>query len=555
MATFELTSPQGQKYRVEGPEGATEQDALRQLQRQLAGLPIEQNLSAGDQAADVAKSGGIGVVKGAIGLAGAPADYGTQSKHLGGIIAEKLGISPETQSKIGTGFDWARRTGALGPIAALGTMTPGSGDIQSAVEQRTGKFYEPKTRAGRYAETVGSFVPSAVGGPGGFARRALTQAVIPGIASEAAGEATAGTDLEPYARMGAAAAGGFPFGRWRSVPRQGASAAPLAEELFDAGRHQYKQIRDLDLRIKPAPIASLATTIENDLTHQGLTRTNVPETYAVIDRLKKSPPAGGFVSATDFDSARQELLQATRSAANPREKAAAWPVIEQLDKYLSKIPAGDVIRGDAKAASELFQQARGNWAAGKRLEMLGGKLELGDLNAATAHSGMNRDNAIRQAVKQLIRPNKYGKTLAQQHGFSDREIAAMRDIARGTAATNTLRYIGNLLGGGGGFGQLAMGVAGAAAGYETGHPELMGIGLAGYGARRAAGAMTERQAQRLLEDVARRSPHGGGVLPRVPTDSARLLGLGALRADETNREHGPLRLTVHPKPRDYGGPQ
>ena len=37
MPTFELTSPDGKKYRVEGPEGATPEQAYEILQKQLAG--------------------------------------------------------------------------------------------------------------------------------------------------------------------------------------------------------------------------------------------------------------------------------------------------------------------------------------------------------------------------------------------------------------------------------------------------------------------------------------------------------------------------------------
>jgi hypothetical protein len=486
-------------------------------------------MSAGDQAADIAKSGGVGLVKGTIGLAGQPADYGPQSKAVGGWLGDKLGISPETQSKIGTGFDLARQTGVLGPIAALGTHTPGSETIRRGVESQAGPLYEPKTRAGRYTETAAGFVPTALLGPGGVARRIATQAVVPGIASEAAGEATAGTKYEPYARTAAAIAGGLPFGRWRQQPARPNAPAPISEELHAASNAQYKQVRDMDLRLKTSPISGIADAAENKITRDGLTRNNSPLTYAVIDRLKdlRRAPSGAFVSGSDFEASLQEL----RQAAFKGEGKAAWDTIEELNKYLKDIPASHVIQGDAKAASALFDQARGNWAAMKRLDMLGGKLDLGDLNAATAHSGMNKDNAIRQAVKQLIRPNKYGDTLAEKHGFSKREIAAMNEIARGTAPINTLRYIGNLLGGGGGLGQLLLGAGSMAAGYETGHPELMGLGFLGYGARKASGALTARQGRRLMEEVGRRSPEGQNVpmQPAQPSDAGQLLGVAGLR--------------------------
>lgn len=39
MATFEVTSPDGKKYRITAPEGATEQDAIKHLQSQLSAEP------------------------------------------------------------------------------------------------------------------------------------------------------------------------------------------------------------------------------------------------------------------------------------------------------------------------------------------------------------------------------------------------------------------------------------------------------------------------------------------------------------------------------------
>src|SRR5581483_10424256 len=105
-------------------------------------------------------------------------------------------------------------------------------------------------------------------------------------------------------------------------------------------------------------------SIENDLTQDGLTARNVPETYGVINALK-NPPLGSVMTAQNFDSARQELLQATKNATNRREAAAAWPVIDRLDDYLANIPASDVLKGDAQKAAQLFDSARGNWGAAK----------------------------------------------------------------------------------------------------------------------------------------------------------------------------------------------
>jgi hypothetical protein len=153
----------------------------------------KETMNVGDVASDVAKSAGIGVVKSGVGLAGLPGDlseFGARgidraTKFIGG----KLGI------------DVADRSDRA--------PTYGSGDIRKGIEGVTGEFYKPKTMAGEYAQTVGEFVPGMLGGPGGIARRAVTQVLSPAIVSETAGQLTKGTAAEPYARFGGAVAGGI----------------------------------------------------------------------------------------------------------------------------------------------------------------------------------------------------------------------------------------------------------------------------------------------------------------------------------------------------------
>lgn len=177
MPIFDVEAD-GKTFEIEAPTIQAATDALGQfLTPQQPSTPV---------LPDVLKSAGVGVGKGVLGLAGLPAiaaDYGTQAfDYLAGT---------RTNESFGkTVRDYA------GPEA-----------LQGYTEKLTGRFYQPKTTGGHIAETVTSFLPAAVGGPGGLASRLLTRAVIPGVVSEGAGQLTAGTELEPYARMGGAALG------------------------------------------------------------------------------------------------------------------------------------------------------------------------------------------------------------------------------------------------------------------------------------------------------------------------------------------------------------
>ena len=82
----------------------------------------------------------------------------------------------------------------------------------------------------------------------------------------------------------------------------------------------------------------------------------------------------------------------------------------------------------------------------------------------------------------------------------------MNSVARGTATGNTLRFVGKLLGGGGGIAQALIGGAGAAASYETGDPRYLALPLMGIGAKKLSDMSTARRAAALDQAVRMRSP-------------------------------------------------
>lgn len=164
-----------------------------------AELKVAYGLSAGDTAVDVAKSSGVGLGKGAIGLAGMVgdlSDLGAKGIEAAtNYVSGKLGIEPYKPPM-------DRSKSVLNNI-------PTARSIQKAVEENvTGDFYKPQTTAGKYSETVGEFLPAAAAGPGSAASR-VAAAVASGVGSEVAGQATQGTAAEPYARIAAALAGGL----------------------------------------------------------------------------------------------------------------------------------------------------------------------------------------------------------------------------------------------------------------------------------------------------------------------------------------------------------
>jgi hypothetical protein len=166
-------------------------------------------------AADVAKSGGIGLVKGGIGLVGMAGDLAEIAKKGADWVGGKLPSvpSPAPDSTLGRLSQFLRDESAKSanlPAAQGSGDLPGSyqpptgAQIQKSVEGVTGDFYKPKTIAGEYAQTVGEFAPALIGGPESLLAKAATRVALPAAVSETAGQLTKGTAAEPYARVAGA---------------------------------------------------------------------------------------------------------------------------------------------------------------------------------------------------------------------------------------------------------------------------------------------------------------------------------------------------------------
>jgi hypothetical protein len=326
----------------------------------------------------------------------------------------------------------------------------------------------------------------------------------------------------------------------RPMAYRAPGAIPTAAELGDATTQAYQKVHSMGLELKPQPVETLATQIEQELSNKGITPRNAGPIYDALGTLK-NPPAGAVITSRGFDNLRKEMVQATQSSDGSM-RTGGGTVIGALDNYLANLPQSHVISGDAQAAAAQFKIARENFKATKRMNIVEGKENLGELNSATANAGQNADNAMRQSFKQMIRPDKYGKTLAEKEGFNAEEIASINQIARGGPVNNTLRFLGKLA-----PTDTGKITANAIAGHFTGGMSLIGSAGA-LAAKLIADHVTKQRAASLLDLVASRSPLGqaraamGGFTqlpqPRLPTSMMGLLalsgGLKAMKAEPGN---------------------
>jgi hypothetical protein len=293
-------------------------------------------------------------------------------------------------------------------------------------------------------------------------------------------------------------------------------ASPTADALHAAANAGYERMRASGVDYAPAHVSAMASGVRQGLDQQGLIRKVVPQTHGVLDDLEH-PPAGATAAplGTGLAPARRVFGHIAGNFANPSEQLAAKSAKTGLDDFISAPPHGAVLSGNGMEAARALQDANGNYAAAMRSGQLFGRggedgvatgvADKAELNAATANSGANLDNAIRQRVKAILQSPKAAA------GFNADELSALHEVARGTPTRNAVRMVGNLFGGGGGFGSVVTGLGSGAAGAAVGGPAMgalvgAGVPLAGMIMKKAGNALTSRSLESADKLVRQRSP-------------------------------------------------
>jgi hypothetical protein len=622
MPTFDLTSPDGRTYSVEGPDGATSAQAFQILQQHLGSTPS----SAPGYGEDIAKSlpaDAAGLVSGTLGL---PGDVSNLLAHgsaaASDFLAQKMG------------FD-------KGPSPAAPVL-PTSGSIQQNIEGATGPLYQPQTGPGRMVQNAVNFAPAVLGGPETMVAKILSRVAAPAAAQEGARALTEGTAAQPYAEVAGALAGAGGASAVLSklkaaqAARAGLSAIPESDALKAAARAQYHDPAVADVQIKQSAVSNLADTIVEDLQYgknSGFRPSNEPKVFNAINELRTSPrtqdyiksaatkvndnifsginhaestqaaasskgmslddfidhhtdaqvqqgfltSSGRFVdrnealkiarkidqiqpngpatewwnegrpgillpgglstevlkntimkspsSVTDLDNIRQLLggLAKEKDAVGmpTRQAAAALRAMGHIDDFIPNLKQPDLLAGNSLKANEVLQNARGNWGAAKRSEQVQTLLSNAEINAASANSGGNIQNTVKQAFKPLLKNNG-----AKAVGYNDAEMAALNKIVRGTWGGTVARAAGNLLGGGGGLGMLA----GGAAGYEAGGvPGAIAAGVAGRVLKKIGNRSTLNAVQNLDNLIRSRAPEAVRLAAQNP-QVAQALPPASIRA-------------------------
>lgn len=296
-----------------------------------------------------------------------------------------------------------------------------------------------------------------------------------------------------------------------ALPKTVKPKVPTAEALRAAADRGYKQAGDMGVEYAGKSVKELAANVQRSLEKEGILAELSPKTFAILNKLQAGPD-DSVVLLSSLDAARKGLGRVT---GDETDKLAAKRAIQAIDEFFGGPDPAAVVAGPAADAGRILETARGNYGAAKRSERLTNAEDSAQLRADVSNSGTNVDNAIRQRLRPIVDPTQPKNA----RGYSPEELAAIGKVARGTPVTNTTRFMGNLLGGGGGLGATVTGLGTMGA---TGDPFLgAAVPLAGVGLRRLAQALTERGVSQADELIRSRSPLYEGM-PATQTPGYQL---------------------------------
>lgn len=340
-----------------------------------------------------------------------------------------------------------------------------AGDVGSAVAGQTAEEIAP-------GNNIAQIVASLVGGVAGSAiPAAMINRYMPGISTE---------DLKARAKRG-----------------------------FDAMKENAARMNEDATSRLQANTRSAISGIDADDADL------FPKTSRLLDKVDEMD------APTINDVVRKRRLVGRTAAKDPNETFAGVTLKGEMDDFLKGLTPDDFRRyldlgdgqrmaiaddvGDPQDAIEAYLRANDDYARASRAEEVEFGLDRAGRQAAKSGVGGNEVNTIRQRIDQILNRELDPTRPGRSSGYTDAEIAAMREIVEGGNLDNFMRRVGRmsptsntLAGWGTGIG----GTAGITGALATGQPWMAipaVVGGAGALAKGGAEMVAKRRIAELLE--------------------------------------------------------
>lgn len=299
------------------------------------------------------------------------------------------------------------------------------------------------------------------------------------------------------------------------------AAAPTANDLGEAANDAYSAARQSGAVFTDNTTQELVDGMTLAAQDARINDLTAPQATAMLTRIQQR--AGQPMTVGETEDIRVFLNQ-LRAGTDPNEARVAGKMIGAFDDLMASLKPADFSGGDAVAAMGNIAEGRRLFSTQKKTELIESVIQKAQDMSSANYSASGYENALRQQFKNLL------TSPSALQGFSDAEVAAIRQVASGGPIENVLRFVGKLAP----TGVISTGIGGGA-GYAMGGP-LGAAGVLGAGAlaRSGATASTLNNA-----NLARALIAGGGAMPQIPgvasaASQALISGAGAQSGGNIN---------------------
>lgn len=419
---------------------AAQQETPEAKQERTIGQTLYENIigsgevdTPGERLGQLIRGAGAATARGLADVPALPANLA----QLGAMGVEKL-LGMEQPSAVSRGLEALPDTRKM--LAAVPVIGPES------------QYVAPGT-AGQYISTAGEFA----GGAGGFggAGQMLRYGAIPGLASEAAGQATEGTALEPYARAAAAIAAPVAAGAAQKAMQKVVS--PMAGQISPARQQAVEALRREGIEPTAGQIVG-GTAAENQLYREASTAAGRAKseqaladfTAATMKRIgstaTRATPDALEEAATRIGGVFDDVVSGVKAMPDPNDLTAMSKSLELYRQLAPKSTAAPIFKNINKELVEAFRT--GNDIAADTLKTWRSTLSklTTSADAATRETAISAveviDDIIAKALTSTGKPEaiqKLGEARNQYRNLLAIERAASRADVEGILSPLQLR--------------------------------------------------------------------------------------------------------------------
>ena len=354
---------------------------------------------------DIAGAGLAGMARGVKGLAETPEMLGRAVIRGGQELAQLAGAEIENEMPV---LDTATGRGIEAALSTFG------GDKAMA--------YRGESTPAQFAGTIGEFV-----GPGGLlggGKKLMQASVAAGAGSEAAGQATEGTDLEPYARIAGALISPYAANKTLSAFQKKNVTSPTLPTLKAEKNSAYDLLKSEGTGLTGTQTAYLVQDMRSVLNMDDIilsAKPSVERALALVDEVEKS----GAMNLSKFNELQKALGKIYKTAPDAPEVLS---MLKKMDDVFADGSKDAALMQAAKAANSKYAKAR---MLDKYFKQATEGAKKGSLIPKTGE-------ALQSTATRILRNDKAAAF------WTPDELAALRKVADGTIGSRVLGTVGKL---------------------------------------------------------------------------------------------------------------